>query len=185
MKTIKILLVALFGFIATAQAEMPMGYGSPALEQSQAIRQFDDVKGVIHRGPVLQIPMPKDYSMEDVVFDLQSGLAEHNLKIVAKQSLGSAISARSGKPFPTYDIYHICNLTVGERIITDEPAFGAFLPCKVVLYEDKDTGRVWAVTYKPSFAMVYFPEMPEETKNSALRIGDHLFNILYGIAVGE
>ncbi|MEG3641326.1 DUF302 domain-containing protein [Magnetococcus sp. PR-3] len=165
-----------------SKVQIPMGYGSPAVEASRALRQFDEVPGVIHRGPVLQIPMPKEYSMDDVVFDLESGLAEHNLNIVAKQTLGKAIAARSGKPFPAYDIYHICNLTVGEQIIRDQPAFGAFLPCKVVLYEDQQTGQIWAVTYKPSFAMVYFPDMPQDTKASANKIGDHLFNILFGIA---
>ncbi|ABK46198.1 protein of unknown function DUF302 [Magnetococcus marinus MC-1] len=164
------------------RVQVPMGYGSPAGDISPALMQFDKIPGVINRGPVLQIPMPQGYSMEDVVFDLESGLAEHNLKVVAKQHLGKAIAERSGEPFPAYDIYHICNLTVGEKIIRAEPAFGAFLPCKVVLYQDPQSKRIWAVTYKPSFAMVYFPFMPEETKAAANQIGDHLFNILFGIA---
>ncbi len=145
-------------------------------------KEIDALPGVKHYGPVLQIPMPEGASFDDIEFSLESELAGQNLKLVMTQHLGRAIAARQDKPFPTYNIYHICNLTIGEKIISAEPAFGAFLPCKVVLYEEKPGGRVWAVTYKPSFALAYFPHLPDEVRTSAMEVGDRMFGILYRLA---
>lgn len=157
----------------------------PSYQPSKIEKQFDSIPGVAHYGPVLKVPMPADATFEDLEFDLESETEGRNLSIVFKQYIGKAIAKRIGKPFPRYTIYHICNLADGEAIIRAQPAFGAFLPCKLVLYEDPKNGRIWALTYKPGFAVGYFPDFPSDTMDVANRIGDQLFDILYILATGQ
>ena len=171
------LLVAIIGICPLHAETAPVGYARTLAEI-----QLDTVPGVRHRGPALQIPMPKGAGFADIAFLLESELADANLNVISKQDLGKAITARQNKPFPAYVIYHICNLEVGRKIIESEPAFGVFLPCKVVLYEEKMGGRVWAVIYKPGFALAYFPALPTEAVKGAREVGDRLFNILYTLA---
>ncbi|MBF0589139.1 MAG: DUF302 domain-containing protein [Magnetococcales bacterium] len=172
-----VVLVAVFWMAQSLQAGENLPY-----PKSEVEKQIDGLPGVQHHGPVLQIPMPEGISFEDIEFSLESELAGQNLKLVMTQHLGRAIAARQGTPYPAYNIYHICNLTIGEKIISSEPAFGAFLPCKVVLYEEKPGGRVWAVTYKPAFALGYFPHIPEEVRKAAIEVGDRMYEILYRLA---
>ncbi|OSM06171.1 DUF302 domain-containing protein [Magnetofaba australis] len=176
------LCVGLMSAWSSARAETPIVDITRDLE---SVKQFDAIEGVTHHGPVLKVPMPASMKLEDVIFELESALAEENLNIVGRNEIGKAIGKRNGEPFPAFTILHICNLTAGEKIIRNEPAFGAFLPCKVVLYEESPGGRVWIVTYKPTFAMIYFPDMPEEAKAAAGEIGDKLFNIIHELVVSN
>ncbi|MBF0186888.1 MAG: DUF302 domain-containing protein [Magnetococcales bacterium] len=163
--------------------EIHLGHAGPEeFERTEAEKQFDTIEGVRHHGPILQIPMPEGVTLEDLEMTLESEIAGANLKIVARQNIGKALRDRGDKDFPDYRIYHICNLTVGGKLLSLEPAFGAFMPCKLVLYEESPGGRVWALTYKPAFALAYFPEISQEAVDAAQDVGDRMYDILYLMA---
>lgn len=169
-------------------ADGAQAHGEAGYARTDSEKQFDDLPGVRHRGPVMQVPLPEGVSFDDAVFSLESEAEGANLNIVSRQNLGKAIAARrgaGGEPFPAYVIFNICNLTIGEKIIEAEPAFGAFLPCKVVLYEETSGGKVWVVSYKPAFALAYFPEMPVATVQAAQKVGDLMFDIIYRMATDQ
>ncbi|MBF0448013.1 MAG: DUF302 domain-containing protein [Magnetococcales bacterium] len=181
MKTIRwVVLMAgllLTPIFSSHAQEAPKGYEITASEA-----RLNALPGVRHHGPVLEIPLLEGASFDDLVMTLEGEMPEANLNIVARQDMGNAITARTGIPMPRYVIFNICNLEVGRKIITVEPAFGAFMPCKVVLYEESMDGRVWAITYKPAFAIPYFPNLPQEALDAAREVGDKMFDILFLMA---
>ncbi|MGN7613334.1 DUF302 domain-containing protein [Magnetococcales bacterium HHB-1] len=150
--------------------------------KSKAEKSLEKLPGVKINGPVLQIPLSEETTFEDARFFLESELAGVNLKVVVHQKLGKALAERTGKPRAAYDIYHICNLGIGGLMLDAEPGFGAFMPCKIALYEEKIGGRVWAVIYKPAFALSYFPGLPQSMVEAAMEIGNKMYEVLYTIA---
>ena len=67
---------------------------------------------------------------------------EHNIKNVGELPLYKQIEAMSGKSYRYVKIFMFCNAMTASRMIDYSDAYGAYLPCRVSLIEDK-SGKLW------------------------------------------
>jgi uncharacterized protein (DUF302 family) len=65
-------------------------------------------------------------------------------------SLGSLavqrqVRAQTGRSFPLLQIHLFCDPDLASDLIRHNPSMAAFLPCRVIVYED-ESGRIWLMT---------------------------------------
>ena len=140
--------------------------------------------GVEKTGPIWRVPLPEGVTMQEAEESLETGTGGHNLYIANRFTLGSAIAKRRHAPFPAYNIYHLCNLTVGAQILDVEPLMGAYMPCKVVIYEDAASHRLFALHYDTVHALRHFPGLDADASQAVRRITDGILSILLDMAEG-
>lgn len=77
------------------------------------------------------------------------------MNLVGTLNVQKGLKARGIPSNRPYMIYEVCNLVLGAHILKSSPEFGAFAPCKIVLFEQD--GRLKLLTYLPTYALRYFP----------------------------
>lgn len=74
----------------------------------------------------------------DVIADLQFAASERNFRLVGRNHIGHAL-ARAGYPgaFPA-TVIQMCSLEVAHQLLSADPGFIRYMPCKVAAYQDGD-----------------------------------------------
>ena len=84
------------------------------------------------------------------------------MNLVGTLNVEKGLKARGIKTHKPYTIYEVCNLVLGAPILKSTPEFGAFAPCKIVLFEQH--GHLKLLTYLPTYALRYFPPNAKSAK---------------------
>ena len=93
---------------------------------------------------------------------ISSGAEAENMNVVGTLDVQQGLQERGIKSNTPYVIYEVCNLVLGAKILQSTPEFGAFAPCKIVMYESH--GQLKLMTYLPTYALRYFPKNAEAEK---------------------
>ncbi|MHB1495158.1 MAG: DUF302 domain-containing protein, partial [Acidithiobacillus sp.] len=104
-----------------------------------------------------------------------------NMNLVGTLNIQRGLQQRGIKSKDTYVIYEVCNLVLGAKILAGTPEFGAFAPCKIVLFETK--GKLKLMTYLPTYALKYFPKNAEAQK-VAQELDNQIIHIMKQAATG-
>ncbi len=112
--------------------------------------------------PLYIVNVDRGVTPAGVKLGITNGAESENMNVVGTLDIQQGLKARGIKSSSPYVIYEVCNLVLGAKILRSTPAFGAFAPCKVVMYEDH--GQLKLLTYLPTYALRYFPKNPEATK---------------------
>ncbi|MGE4530309.1 MAG: DUF302 domain-containing protein [Acidithiobacillus sp.] len=112
--------------------------------------------------PLYVINVPKGVTTAQIKMGIQSGAEAENMNVVGTLDVQKGLQERGIKSSQPYVIYEVCNLVLGAKILKSTPEFGAFAPCKIVMYEQG--GQLKLMTYLPTFALKYFPKNPESAK---------------------
>lgn len=84
-------------------------------------------------------------TVDQVEGALESVAIEQNFKSVGAQPLSKELEARTGKKQPFLKIYSYCSPTIAAEMVAFNPAFAAFLPCRIALLEKPD--GLWLYTF--------------------------------------
>ncbi len=112
--------------------------------------------------PLYVINVQKGVTPAQIKMGIQSGAEAENMNVVGTLDVQQGLQERGIKSHQPYVIYEVCNLVLGAKILKSTPEFGAFAPCKIVMYEQH--GQLKLMTYLPTYALKYFPKNPESTK---------------------
>jgi len=108
--------------------------------------------------PLYVVDVQKGVTPAQVKLGIEMGAEAENMNLVGTLNVQNGLKARGIKSNKPYVIYEVCNLVLGAKVLKTMPEFGAFAPCKVVLFEQG--GRLKLVTYLPTYALRYFPPSP-------------------------
>jgi len=112
--------------------------------------------------PLYIVNVQKGVTPAQIKMGIQSGAEAENMNVVGTLDVQQGLNERGIKSNQPYVIYEVCNLVLGAKILKSTPEFGAFAPCKIVMYEQN--GQLKLMTYLPTYALKYFPKNPESAK---------------------
>lgn len=78
-----------------------------------------------------------DKSFDDVVFELDFAITDHNFRITGRNSIGSGLRERGYHDFPNVEVIHFCSLELAREVLLLDPGFVAHMPCRVTVHEEK------------------------------------------------
>ena len=121
---------------------------------------------------------------EDVDQSIQTIADERNIKAVGQLPLGQQVEAMTGESWRVLQIYLYCNPLTAAKMVEFDPAFAAYLPCRVSLVEDAD-GQLWIYTLNMDL-MIYGGEtLPPALLEEALEVKETMLQILNRAAAGD
>ncbi|MDD4880052.1 MAG: DUF302 domain-containing protein [Gallionellaceae bacterium] len=132
---------------------------------------------------ILEMPLSEGVSMEDAVESMKLRANALNFKLVAELPLSKQVEAMTGKPQRRMTIYQFCDALTAKQLLDLNPAFAAFLPCRVALIEDdQGKGRIIMLNMD---ALIKAANLPPDVKRKAEEVRDNLLSIMIAGANGE
>jgi uncharacterized protein (DUF302 family) len=132
---------------------------------------------------ILEMPLAEGVSMEDAVESMKLRANTLNFKLVAELPLSKQVEAMTGKPQRRMTIYQFCDALTAKQLLELNPAFAAFLPCRVALVEDDEgKGRIIMMNMEN---LIRAANLPPELRRKAEEVRDNLLSIMVAGANGE
>jgi len=103
--------------------------------------------------PVYSITL-KDRDFESVSMEVEGYIQDANMRIIKIMDLQNGFESR-GKKFPPYRVYLFCNLAKGFEVLDKFKGFGAFIPCKIFVYQEGN--NIIVGSYRPTEALKHLP----------------------------
>ena len=133
-------------------------------------------------GPLYRVDLPPERTLEEVELSIKSKAKGLNLADVGTLDVGAGMRNRGIDYQRVYKVFQVCNLGLGAEVLREVPAFGAFIPCKIVVFEED--GHLALITYRPSYALRYFPEAPPEARRIAEQIEADIIEVMNTVREG-
>jgi len=132
---------------------------------------------------IRKVKINDDVTTEDVVDNLKSMAEDNNFLVVgdSKMSIKSSIKD-GGKRY--IRILHFCAPSVAEKFIGFSEAFGAFMPCRILIVED-DKGNRWLYTMAMELMLYGGKPLPADMMKMAESVRDLMYGIMDAAAIDE
>ncbi len=185
----------LIGIIAVASAAW---YGPGAWKYYSAFKSFDPkafetykkmADKLIETGnsaaaTVWKAKVAEGLTFEEVDESIKQTAIDRNIRDVGALPLGDQVALMTGKPWRKLNIYLYCNPLTAAKMIEHDPAYAAYLPCRISLVEDEKK-QLWIYTLDMD-AMIYGGKtLPPELLKEALDVKDIMQDILKRAASGD
>ena len=133
---------------------------------------------------VRKIKINDDISTEDVVESMNEIAEENNFLVVgdSKMAINSSIKNADGKRY--IRILHFCSPSIAEQFIGYSEAFGAFMPCRILIVED-DEGNRWLYTMSMELMLYGGKPLPDDMMKMAERVRGLMYGMMDAAATGE
>lgn len=126
----------------------------------------------------------EDLSFDEVDETILFVANEHNIKNVGELPLYKQVESMSGQPYRKVKIYMFCNALTAAKMLDHSDAYGAYLPCRVSLVEDKQ-GQLWIYTLNMDPMIHGGLPLPPALKEEALQVKAIMLDVLKRGASGE
>jgi hypothetical protein len=133
---------------------------------------------------VWKVKVADGLTAEDVDQSIKNIANERNIKSVGFLPLGDQVAAMTGKPWRVLNIYLYCNPLTAAKMVEFDPAYAAYLPCRVSLVEDEN-GDLWIYTLNMDLMIYGGKTLPEELLKEALDVKETMLEILNRAAEGD
>jgi uncharacterized protein (DUF302 family) len=188
-------LLAIIGVIALASAAW---YGPTGWKYYSAFKRFDPQAKATYKkmfdqlietgnaaaATVWKAKVADGLSFEDVDESIKQTAIANNIKGVGNLPLGDQVAAMKGKPWRKLNIYLYCNPLTAAKMVEHNPAYAAYLPCRVSLVED-DKGQLWIYTLDMDMMIYGGKTLPPDLLKEALHVKDIMKDILKKAAEGD
>ena len=125
---------------------------------------------------IRRVKINDDVSTEDAIENMRAIAEENNFLVVgdAKMSIKSSIKAPDGKRY--IRILSFCAPAIAEKFIGFSEAFGAFMPCRILIVED-DEGNRWLYTMAMELMLYGGHPLPDDM----LEMAESVRGLMYGM----
>lgn len=130
---------------------------------------------------VMKVPLAEGVTPEDAIDAIKSKAIELNMKFVAHQPLSKELEAR-GVDSGRLEIFQFCNPGDAHKMVTFNPIFAAYMPCRIALVEDND-GKMWLMMMDLDMLINNTP-LPPDLKKVADDVNNTLKAIIRAGAEG-
>jgi len=134
---------------------------------------------------VKKVKLAEGVSPEDAIDAIKAVAEDNNMLIV-----GDTIMFRSGEkdyagnPTRHVQIISLCNKQIARNFIDYSKAFGAFMPCRIILIEDED-GSFWLVTMKLDLMIAGGHPLSPEMYEMSMSVAKTMYSAVDKGASGE
>ncbi len=147
---------------------------------STLIRTGDIAKATVHK-----VEVAKDVSAEDVVESLNSVANEMGIKPVGDLPLSKEVEARTGKKQPYVRVLSYCHPNIAVDMVKFSMAYGAYLPCRIVIMEDSRTHRLWLYALDMDMMIHGGHTLPPHMLEKGNKVKHILYTMMDKAASGE
>lgn len=130
---------------------------------------------------VTRVQLAAGVSADDAIDALQSRAIALNMKLVAHQPLSNELKLR-GIESGRLEIFQFCNPEDAYRMVSFNPIFAAYMPCRIALVEEPDS-TIWLMMINLDM-LIDNTELPPELKAMAEKINSNLMEIMQAGATG-
>jgi uncharacterized protein (DUF302 family) len=133
---------------------------------------------------IRKVRINDDVTTEDAI-DTMTGIAEENNFLVvgdAKMSIKSSIKDPGGKRY--IRILSFCAPSIAEKFIGYSEAFGAFMPCRILIVED-DEGNRWLYTMAMELMLYGGQPLPDDMLKMAETVRGLMYGMMDAAATGD
>ena len=123
-------------------------------------------------------------TFEEVDESIKNIAIERNIRGVGELPLGDQVSAMNGEPWRKLQIYLYCNPLTAAKMIEHDPAYAAYLLCRISLVED-DEGQLWIYTLDMDMMIYGGKTLPDKLLKEALEVKSIMQDILERAAEGD
>jgi hypothetical protein len=133
---------------------------------------------------VWSVPVEEGISAEDVKESMKSLAVARNFLFVGESPFYKQAEAVTGQPYRHVSLMNFCDVRVGIKMIDQNEAYTAFMPCTISVAEDKE-GKLTLYSLNMDFLIHGAKELPTDLKTDALRVRRVMREIMEGAARGE
>jgi uncharacterized protein (DUF302 family) len=135
---------------------------------------------------VRKVKIKDDVSTEDVIETMNSLAEENNFLTVgdAKMNIKSSIKETGNKKDRYIRILSFCSPSIAQQFIDYSQAYGAFMPCRILIVED-DNGDRWLYTMAMELMLYGGKPLPPEMMKMAESVRDLMYNMMDKAAAGD
>lgn len=90
---------------------------------------------------VAKMELGAGVSRETAITAMRSRAVELNMRLVGEQHVSQALEKR-GEKSPYLAIFQFCNLSDAKTIVSNNPLYAAYMPCRIAMVED-NSGKTW------------------------------------------
>jgi len=130
---------------------------------------------------VARIPLG-DIDREDAIAAMNKRATELGMKLVGRQDLSDDLAKR-GITVPYVAIFQYCDAFESSEIVASNPAFAAYMPCRIALVEDAG-GLDWLVMMNLDM-LVNNRLMEGKQAQAVIRVNRRMLDIMIAGAAGE
>jgi uncharacterized protein (DUF302 family) len=132
---------------------------------------------------VRKVKIDPDVSTEDVVESMKSIAGDANMLQVGDSKMQVASSIKDGGD-RYIRILHYCSPSIAKKFIDYSEAFGAFMPCRILIVED-DNGDRWLYTMAMELMLFGGETLPPEMMEMAEHVRDTMYSMMDLAAKGD
>ena len=148
---------------------------------------FDTVlkTGNAAEGMVRKVKVSPDVTNEDIKDIIESLASDRNMQMVGDVTMfdGSPLDS-SGKKTKYTRIFSLCSRPIAKQFLDYSMAYGAFMPCRIMLQED-DEGNRWLHTMDLGLMIHGGKPLPEDMLKAAEHVRDTLYEAMDKAATGD
>ena len=133
---------------------------------------------------VWAVPVDEGIGADEVKESMKSLAVARNFLFVGESPFYKQAEAVTGQTMRHVSLMNFCDVRVGIKMIDQNEAYTAFMPCTISVVEDKE-GRLWLYTLNMDFLIHGAKELPPDLKTDALRIRRTMREVMEGAARGE
>ncbi len=160
------------------------GFDDKAFETYKAMGDRLIETGNSAAATVWRAKVAEGLTFEEVDQSIRQVAIDRNIRGVGDLPLGDQVEIMTGEPWRKLQIYLYCNPLTAAKMVEFDPAYAAYLPCRVSLVED-DEGQLWIYTLDMDM-MIYGGEtLPPDLLQEALEVKDIMLDILERASEGD
>ena len=125
---------------------------------------------------VRRVKIDPEVSTEDVVEAMKSIATDANMIQVGDSHMAEEKDA-NGKRQRYIRILHYCSPNIAKKFIDYSIAFGAFMPCRILIVED-DKGDRWLVTMAMELMLFGGETLPADMMKMAEHVRDTMYKMM-------
>jgi uncharacterized protein (DUF302 family) len=132
---------------------------------------------------IRKVKIDPDVSTEDVISSMKSIAGDANMLQVGDSKMQVKSSIKDGGD-RYIRILHYCSPSIAKQFIDYTEAFGAFMPCRILIVED-DKGDRWLYTMAMELMLFGGHTLPPEMMKKAEHVRDTMYSMMDLAAKGD
>ena len=125
---------------------------------------------------VRRVKIDPDVSTEEVVESMKSIATDANMLQVGDSRMSNK-SIKDGKDNRYIRILHYCSPSIAKQFIDYSLAFGAFMPCRILIVEDENGDR-WLITMAMELMLFGGHTLPPEMMEKAEHVRSTMYKMM-------
>jgi uncharacterized protein (DUF302 family) len=126
---------------------------------------------------IRKVKINDDISTEDAIETMNSIAEENNFLVVGDAKMNIDGTIKDGKDKRYIRILSYCSPSIAKQFIEYSQAFGAFMPCRILIVED-DNGDRWLYTMAMELMLFGGHTLPPEMMEMAEHVRDTMYKMM-------